>query len=1240
MIDRKALLADLQDLLRQLEADLLERSESDEVPEVGEALRAEFARAQQAQRTAQNFEDWRADATTQAAAAWVLSCVFVRFLEDNRLVEPPRIAGLGDRLARARDEHELYFRKHPTETDRHYLLAAFDELARLPGAKDIFGEHNPFRELPNWLSGDAAGELLRFFQKIDANTGALVHDFTDPDWDTRFLGDLYQDLSETTRKKYALLQTPEFVEEFILDRTLDPAIEEFGLAGFRMIDPACGSGHFLLGSFRRILDRWQKKEPGTKVRDLVQKALDSIHGVDLNPYAVVIARFRLLLAAMRASNIRTLADAPAFQLNIVCGDSLLHGVGAQASLGWHEFDHVYQAEDHKELVQVLKPSHYHAVVANPPYITPKDKAMNDAYRERYSACHMKYSLSVPFMQRLFQLTVRGDGNGQGASGYVGQITANSFMKREFGKKLIEEFLPTVDLSHVIDTSGAYIPGHGTPTVILFGRNRRPISGTLRTVMGIRGEPSTPNDPAQGVVWTAITAQVDQPDSQGSFVSVCDSLRDNFHKHPWSIGGGGAAELKEELHAVATSTLAALVDSIGPPSFAGVDDMFFSTENALRRAGVEPNLIRQLISGDVVRDWVIARDIDCLVPYDNNHNLLAFDASAPWGRYVWLTKASSEGMVSFNKQTRRELREPWWSWYRWIPGRFKTPYAIVFAEVATHNHFALDRGGRVFKQTAPVIKLPADATEDDHLALLGLLNSSTACFWMKQVCFPKGTTTGDISTEKGRAEANRFAFNSTALENFPLPNWSEACRQEVIATARAITFRGEQINQLQSQQRIEELLSKVDRKLFLSLLEQDRNAIERLKREMVFLQEELDWSVYEAYGFVHGTIKTNVNDDVQQATKSERPFCADADIDASIAQSDVWKSRRQIIGAVDAIRLIETPVYKRLWAGRQGVYGLASRTVAEQQRDQLEQLLLSRLESYFDFDGRMNEPSGRTAKLGTELSSTAQIADIADGDSDFHNLGAALQGDFAFDLPRLVAELVESQSVPLLPILRYKASGLRKRAEWQQTWELQREEDQLRSHLADLEEEAHAKRAEHDGDLPRDIERILALIGKDIAAQKQKCHEFAAAIPVPPKYTSGDFLKSDYWRLRGKLDVPKERWVSFPHCEGPDGTLVVAWAGYDHLQLATAVGQYYQRVKDEFGGSDDPRLTPLLACLIELLPWLKQWHNEVSAEFGVPMGEYFEGFVQEEARQLGKTLPEIQSWQPPARTSGRRRRATT
>ena len=55
------------------------------------------------------------------------------------------------------------------------------------------------------------------------------------------------------------------------------------------------------------------------------------------------------------------------------------------------------------------------------------------------------------------------------------------MKRDFGKKLIEEFLPTVETSHVIDASGAYIPDHGIHPSILFGR-RSLADRTRRTVL--------------------------------------------------------------------------------------------------------------------------------------------------------------------------------------------------------------------------------------------------------------------------------------------------------------------------------------------------------------------------------------------------------------------------------------------------------------------------------------------------------------------------------------------------------------------------------------------------------------------------------------------------------------------------------------------------------------------------------------------------------------------------------------
>src|SRR5207248_10843863 len=130
---------------------------------------------------------------------------------------------------------------------------------------------------------------------------------------------------------------------------------------------------------------------------------------------------------------------------------------------------------------------YHAVVGNPPYITCKDAALRETYRRLYpNSAAGKYALAAPFTERFFQLAL----DEHEGAGFIGLINANSFMKREFGKKLIEQAVPKLDLQRVIDTSGAYIPGHGTPTVLLSGRNRAPSGEPVRAVLGKRGEPET------------------------------------------------------------------------------------------------------------------------------------------------------------------------------------------------------------------------------------------------------------------------------------------------------------------------------------------------------------------------------------------------------------------------------------------------------------------------------------------------------------------------------------------------------------------------------------------------------------------------------------------------------------------------------------------------------------------------------------------------------------------------------
>ena len=397
---------------------------------------------------------------------------------------------------------------------------------------------------------------------------------------------------------------------------------------------------------------------------------------------------------------------------------------------------------------------------------------------------------------------------------------------------------------------------------------------------------------------------------------------------------------------------------------------------------------------------------------------------------------------------------------------------------------------------------------------------------------------------------------------------------------------------------------------------------RSSEQMIALQEELDWECYRLYGLVNEDLTYGAEPPPLRFGWRAFEIAMRAKMESGKLQTtwferhratplpgphpgwpqdyqDLVLRRMEVIATNPNIALIEQPEYKRRWN---------TEPWADQLARALRSWLLDRLESYFDFDGRMNDAGTATARLGMALTSVARLADVARQDPEFHQVGELYRDDPAFDIARLVAELVEAESVPLLPVLRYKPSGLRKREEWEKTWALQRQEDAI---------DARTK-------LPKDHPEHLTELDAKALKKKQ-----VGNIPVPPKYTSADFLKGDYWRLRGKLDVPKERWVSFPHCEGPDGTLVVAWAGYDHLQLARAISAYYVDVQERLGGRDDPRLVPLLACLIELLPWLKQWHNEIDPEFGVPMGDYFEGFIQEEARQLGKTVPEIKAWEPAA-----------
>ncbi len=320
-------------------------------------------------------------------------------------MSPVWITGPESRRQEALDAQLAFFRTHPEDTDREWLKSAIDYLAALPATKALVESHSALYLVSP--SGDAVTGLLDFW-RTRREDGTLVHDLQDPSLSTRFLGDLYQDLSQHAKDTYALLQTPVFVEEFILDRTLEPALKERPLEGFKLIDPTCGSGHFLLGAFDRLLDRWNRHAPGLEIQARVQAALDAIHGVDLNPFAVAIARFRLTVAALKASGLTSLEKAPAFTFHLAVGDSLIHGPDPGVFPGMSDrsafMPFTYTTENGPLLLTMLEEGSYDVVVGNPPYITVKDKALSQIYRSKYAkVCKGTYALTVPFMVLFFAL---------------------------------------------------------------------------------------------------------------------------------------------------------------------------------------------------------------------------------------------------------------------------------------------------------------------------------------------------------------------------------------------------------------------------------------------------------------------------------------------------------------------------------------------------------------------------------------------------------------------------------------------------------------------------------------------------------------------------------------------------------------------------------------------------------------------------------------------------------------------
>lgn len=226
--------------------------------------------------------------------------VFTCYLIDREVIGETYFAETG--IDRAANLRELFERYPAAEAkDRLYdLFARF----RVDFNGDMFqGDLDAERPL---IGPAHIGVLRSLLRGDDVLDGQLALGFTTYDFGVipiETISDIYERFlkaadPEEKRRKGAYY-TPRFLAEVVLDTALEGYQS---LLGSTFLDPACGSGIFLVGLFNRIAEEWARKNPDAeydeKADALIQILTAQLFGVDESETACRIAAFSLYLALL------------------------------------------------------------------------------------------------------------------------------------------------------------------------------------------------------------------------------------------------------------------------------------------------------------------------------------------------------------------------------------------------------------------------------------------------------------------------------------------------------------------------------------------------------------------------------------------------------------------------------------------------------------------------------------------------------------------------------------------------------------------------------------------------------------------------------------------------------------------------------------------------------------------------------------------------------------------------------
>ncbi|MGH7770636.1 MAG: Eco57I restriction-modification methylase domain-containing protein [Candidatus Binatia bacterium] len=286
------------------------------------------------------------------------------------------------------------------------------------------------------------------------------------------------------KKAGGVYYTPAYIVDYIVKNTVGKLCEGKNpkqLSGVRVLDPACGSGSFLIGAYTYLLnyhrDWYVNDGPQKHTKEIYQGTggqwllttqekkrilLNNIYGVDIDSQAVEVTKLSLLLRVLEGESEETIGKSlklfreralPDLGNNIKCGNSLIGPdfyQNQQMSLLDEEERYRINVFDwNAEFPEIMKSSGFHTVIGNPPYI--RVRFFKDFYPEQVNYLESKYrcathvwDIYLLFFERAIELT-RKDGR-------VGFIVPIQTLHQPNCESLRKLLLEETSISSVADLS--------------------------------------------------------------------------------------------------------------------------------------------------------------------------------------------------------------------------------------------------------------------------------------------------------------------------------------------------------------------------------------------------------------------------------------------------------------------------------------------------------------------------------------------------------------------------------------------------------------------------------------------------------------------------------------------------------------------------------------------------------------------------------------------------------------------